>query len=116
MSLPQIFVLSLVEIVGDYGLKQYANDNGISYLVMGATAYIGVVSMLIVSLQGSTLLMVNSAWDAMSTLLESAFAFFILGERLDNYYQYMGIFFIIVGVYLLKIPLTKSHPFYIPKS
>lgn len=116
MSLSQITILSLIEIIGDYSLKEYANDKGLSYLAIGSTAYIGVVAMLIVSLQGSTILMVNSAWDAISTLLESLFAFFILGERFENYLQYFGVFFIIIGLYLLKIPTSKSHPFHIPKS
>jgi multidrug transporter EmrE-like cation transporter len=115
MSLPQIIGLSLVEIVGDYGLKQYANDKGIGFLGLGVVGYIGVVYALVMSLQGSTLLLVNSAWDGISTLLESTFAFVILGERFDNYLQYVGILLIAVGLLLLKIPLKKSNPFHIPR-
>jgi multidrug transporter EmrE-like cation transporter len=65
-------------------------------------------------LQGSTLLIVNNAWDGISTILGSMFAFFILGERFDNYLQYVGIGFIIIGLFLLRIPLRKKHPFRIP--
>jgi multidrug transporter EmrE-like cation transporter len=115
MSLPQIIGLSLVEIIGDYGLKEYANDKGLQFLGLGAAGYIGVLYLLVVSLQGSTILMVNNAWDGISTILGSLFAFFILGERFDNYLQYMGIVFIIVGLFLLKIPREKKHPFHIPK-
>ena len=114
MSLLQIIGLSLVEIVGDYGLKQYANDKGIGFLGVGVAGYIGVVWALIMSLQGSTLLLVNSAWDGISTILESSFAFFILGERFENYLQYLGVLLIIFGLFLLKIPLQKTHPFHIP--
>ena len=116
MSLSQIFSLSIVEIIGDSSLKQYANDQGIMYLGIGVIGYIGVVIMLIMSLQGSTLLLVNNAWDGTSSLLSSIYAYFILGERFDNYLQYFGICFIIIGLYLLKIPLSKTHPFHIPKS
>jgi len=116
MSLSQIFALSVVEIIGDSSLKQYANDKGILYLGIGVLGYIGVIIMLIVSLQGSTLLMVNNGWDGISSLLESMYAYFILGERFDNYLQYFGVVFIITGLYLLKIPLSKTHPFHIPKS
>ena len=63
MSLLQIGLLSLIEIVGDFGLKQYANHGGIFSLMTGIIGYIGVVCMLIVSLQGSTILIVNGAWD-----------------------------------------------------
>jgi len=116
MSLLQVLGLSIIEIIGDAALKQYANDQGIIFLGLGIVGYIGIVVMLIISLQGSTLLMVNNAWDGTSSLLESLYAYIILGERFDNYLQYCGAFFIIIGLYLLKIPLSKSHPFHIPKS
>lgn len=116
MSLPQILAISLTEIIGDTSLKQYANDQGIMYLGIGIIGYIGVVIFLIISLQDSSLLMVNNAWDGTSSLLGSLFAYFILGERFDNYLQYLGVFSILLGLYLLKIPLAKNHPFHIPKK
>ena len=116
MSLPQILMLSLTEIIGDTALKEYANDKGIHYLGLGLVSYIGVVILLIISLQDSTILMVNNAWDGTSSLIESVFAYVVLGERFDNYLQYLGIGSIILGLYLLKIPLSKSHPFHIPKK
>jgi len=116
MSLPQIITLSLTEIIGDTALKQYANDKGVQYLGLGIISYIGVVIALIISLQDSTILMVNNAWDGTSSLIESIFAYVVLGERFDNYFQYLGIGCIIIGLYLLKIPISKSHPFHIPKK
>ena len=115
MSLPQILALSLTEIVGDTALKKFANNEGGYYLSIGVLGYIGVIILLIINLQGSTLLMVNNAWDGTNALLSSIFAYFVLGERFDNYLQYLGVVLIIFGVYLLKIPLQKSHSFYIPK-
>lgn len=117
MSVPQIFALSLVEIVGDFSLKQYANNNGgIHMLGIGLLGYVGVVIGLIISLQDSSVLMVNGAWDGMSALIESLAAILILGERFDNYLQYMGLGCIALGLYLLKIPWKKNHAFYIPKN
>ena len=116
MSLLQILALSFTEIIGDVALKQYANDNGILYLGIGIIGYIGVVILLIISLQDSSVLLVNNAWDGTSSIIESLFAYFILGERFDNYLQYFGVFSIIIGLYLLKIPLSKTHPFHIPKK
>ena len=72
--------------------------------------------MLIISLQDSTVLMVNAAWDGTSALIGSVFAFIFLGERLDNYMQYVGILFIVSGLYLLKIPWKKQHAFHIPPN
>lgn len=116
MSVPQILGLSIVEILGDVALKEYANNKGEMYLGVGILGYIGVIIMLIINLQGSTILLVNNAWDGTSSLIESIYAYAILGERFDNYLQYFGIFSIIFGLYLLKIPISKSHPFHIPKS
>jgi multidrug transporter EmrE-like cation transporter len=75
---------------------------------IGIGGYIGVVYLLIISLQGSTVLMVNGAWDGISTLIESISAYIFLGERFHSYLQYIGLLFIIIGVYLLKIPRIKS--------
>lgn len=116
MSLPQILALSLTEIVGDVALKEYANDKGLGYLSIGVAGYIGVVILLIINLQGSSILLVNNAWDGTSSLIESLYAYFILGERFENYLQYFGVILIISGLYLLKIPLSKKHPFHIPKE
>jgi multidrug transporter EmrE-like cation transporter len=116
MSVNQILSLSAVEIIGDFGLKSYANDGGILSLGVGVAGYVAVVIMLVVSLQGSTVLLVNNAWDGTSSLMESIAAYVFLGERFDNYLQYFGIVFISMGLYMLKIPTTKSHPFHIPKN
>ena len=48
MSVPQLFALTCVEIVGDFGLKEYANNGGITSLVTGILGYVGVVIMLII--------------------------------------------------------------------
>ena len=114
MSIPQILGLSIIEIVGDVALKEYANNKGFAYLGVGIAGYIGVVIMLIISLQDSTILLVNNAWDGTSSVIESIYAYVVLGERFENLYQYFGIIFIILGLYLLKIPLSKKHPFHIP--
>lgn len=111
MSLSRIFGLTLVEIIGDTGAKHFANQGGLFNLGIGVAGYIGIFMMLVYSLQGSTLLVVNNAWDGLSSLFESLFAFFVLGERLQHTYQYLGIVFIIGGVWLLKIPLFNKNEF-----
>ena len=114
MSLAQITGLSLIEIVGDYGVKQFANFGGIKNLGIGIAGYIGVFIMLIVSLQGSQLMMVNVAWDGINGLLNSLFSFFVLGERFDHWSQYFGIILIIVGIFILKVPISKESSFIWP--
>ena len=115
MSMPQIFTLSLVEIVGDFALKRFANEGGLANLTVGIIGYIGVIVLLIISLQGSTVLLVNNAWDGMSALMESFAAYFILGERLKHNSQYVGIILIMLGVYLLNVPWIKDKYFTTPQ-
>ena len=115
MSVPLLIALSCVEIIGDFGLKSFANDKGLSYLGVGIAGYIGVISLLTYSLQGSSILLVNNGWDAISTIIESLAAFIFLGERFEHNIQYVGVLMIILGIYFLKIPTKKNKPFHMPK-
>jgi len=115
MSFQEIITLSLVEIVGDFALKEFANNGGLLPFVIGISGYIGVVYCLIVSLQGSSILLVNGAWDGISAIIESIAAYIFLGERFHSHIQYIGLFLIIIGVYLLKIPRNKKFPYHFPK-
>ena len=114
MSLQQILGITFMEIVGDFSLKEYSNNGGTIHLVTGILGYIGVVILLIVALQNSTVLFVNVAWDGISALIESTFAFIFLGERFENALQYIGGAFIMSGLFMLKIPWSRSHIFHIP--
>ena len=105
MSLLKIGALSLIELVGDYGAKQFANFGGLTNLGIGIFGYIGVFILLVLNLKGSTLLMVNNAWDGINTIFVTLFGYFILGERFKSSSQYLGILLIIAGIFLLKIPL-----------
>jgi len=107
MSLPQIVALSAVEVIGDVGFKEYANKGGIVNLAQGIIGYIGVMVLLVINLQGSTLLLVNGAWDGISCLIESIYVYLFLGERFDDFSQYIGLVFIVIGISLLKIPMSK---------
>ena len=114
MSLPQIIALSVTEIIGDFGYKWFAEKGGVIPFAIGTVGYIGVVTMLIIALQGSTILMVNGAWDGISGLLESSAAYLFLGERFHHPLQYFGLLMIATGLYFLKIPLNKKHEFVMP--
>jgi len=111
MSYATIIPLSIIEIIGDFALERYAKQGGLFPLSIGIGGYIGVVYLLIKALKGSSILLVNGGWDGISTLIESIAAYVILGERFHNYIQYVGLGFIIIGLYLLKIPKTTKLPF-----
>jgi multidrug transporter EmrE-like cation transporter len=114
MSYVDIGALCLAEIVGDFGLKEFANNGGTNSFATGIIGYVGVIWFLIKSLQGSTVLLVNSAWDGLSALIESAAAFFILGERFADPMQYVGLLLIILGLFFLKLPVVNERKFVLP--
>jgi len=114
MSIQELIILSVVEIIGDFSYKQFANHGGIMPFLSGSLSYIGLVYMLIVSLQNSTVLMVNAGWDGVSGIIESICAYIFLGERFTYVSQYFGIVMIMIGLYLLKIPTNKKSRFVFP--
>jgi len=105
MGLYTIGLLSISEIFGDFALKKFANDGGMKHLVYGILGYVGVIYFFIMSLKGSSVLMVNAAWDGISALIESVAAFVVLGERFSDPNQYIGLGLIVCGLFFLKIPL-----------
>ena len=102
MSLLRVGILSVLEVFGDFMLKQYSTFGTFSSLGLGILGYVGVVVSLIWSFHTGNVLVINGLWDGMSAIVESLAAYIILGDRLDNVYQYTGILFIVIGVFMLK--------------
>jgi multidrug transporter EmrE-like cation transporter len=105
MSLQYIGFLSIFEIFGDFALKMYADNGGLSNLGYGIIGYIGVVFFLIQSLRGNSIIVVKASWDGISALIEYIAAYLILGERFTDTNQYIGIVLIVCGLFFLKIPV-----------
>lgn len=115
MSYADLTSLILIEIVGDFGYKKFADEGGIKNFMVGTTGYIGVIYFLIRSLQGTQVLLINAAWDGLSALLESIAAMVFLGERFEDPMKYVGIVLIVIGLFFLKIPIASQHKFKFPK-
>jgi hypothetical protein len=97
-----LVALSLTEILGDFQLKLFARGHKMSNLFGGLTGYAGVIFFLIRSLTQGNVMFVNAMWDGMSGVIESIAAYVILGERMDKWYQYLGIMMVAAGLMLLK--------------
>ena len=93
--------MSLAEIFGDFKYKAFARSGGAGNFAAGSAGYIAIVYFLIKSLKQGNILYVNGMWDGVSALLESVAAYLILGERLNTPSQYLGLGFIIVGLFIL---------------
>ena len=96
-----IVYLSFIEIFGDFQLKDYARNGLMSSLYKGLIGYVGIIYFLIKSLRGANVMYVNGMWDGISGLIETIAAYLILGERLNYWYQYLGIILICLGIVLL---------------
>ena len=103
MSFVDVSLMSAAEIIGDFGFKGVARVGDVQSWLTGLGGYIGVIYFLIKSLRVGNVLYVNASWDGISAVLESLAAFFIMGERLTNKWQYLGIAFIIIGLFSLKM-------------
>jgi multidrug transporter EmrE-like cation transporter len=97
-----IIILSLVEFIGDSNFKLYARKNRIINLIIGIISYIIVIKVLIESLKQRNLILTNAMWDAISTLIGTLLAIFVLHETLNNWQQWVGISIIIIGIAFLN--------------
>ena len=114
MSYEDLLPLTFASMVGDTGFKYFANQGGYSNFLIGLSGYASVVYFLIRSLQGSSILIVNSAWNGLTEIIENLYAYFILGERLEATIQYVGVFLIAIGIFCLKIPWKRTKTFVFP--
>jgi multidrug transporter EmrE-like cation transporter len=101
--LVNVSLASAIEIFADFQLRWYATTNGLSHLWQGIAGYGGVIFFLIRALRSENVLYVNALWDGMSGLIESIAAFVILGDRLSSGQEYVGVLFIIAGVFLMHM-------------
>jgi multidrug transporter EmrE-like cation transporter len=102
MSTLNIILLSLSEIIGDFGFKNFARTSDKNAFIQGSLGYIGIVYFLIKCLQQGNILWVNALWDGSSAILESILAYILLGERFNHWTQYIGLGFIVGGIFLIK--------------
>lgn len=107
MSLYDLTALSVAEIVGDFGFKNFARTGALKGFGQGLLGYVGIIYFLIRSLKSGNVLYVNGMWDGLSAILESVAAYFLLGERLKRPVEYIGLGLIILGVFLLHAPDGK---------
>jgi multidrug transporter EmrE-like cation transporter len=101
MSASNLILMSIAEIFGDFKYKAFARTGGAVNLAAGSAGYIAVIYFLVKSLKQGNILYVNGMWDGMSALLESVAAYLILGEKLNTPRQYIGLGFIIFGIFIL---------------
>lgn len=102
MSMLNVLLLSLTEIVGDFGYERFADTGSKVGFAQGTVGYVGVIYFLIRTLKGSNIMWANGMWDGVSGLIETLAAYFILGERLESWVQYLGIVLIAGGLIFLK--------------
>lgn len=98
-----IIVASLFEYIGDSNLKFYSRKLTLNHLFYGIFGYVLVILTIIYILRYSNVMYMNMYWDATSIILETFLAYVLLGETLDNKYQYFGFVLIIVGILLLNV-------------
>lgn len=97
-----IIIISIIEFFGDSNFKHYARTNQLFYLFLGLLFYTAMIYFLVLALKKANVAYVNSSWDAVSALVETGLAILILHETLSNRIQYIGVVFIIIGIFALN--------------
>lgn len=101
-----LLLLCLVEVYGDFKFKAYArstNDaDGVPLFIQGCAGYAGVIYFLIRMLRLKDVIWVNAMWDGGSALIETLFAYFMYGERLNRPVNYAGLALIVLGLFMLR--------------
>jgi multidrug transporter EmrE-like cation transporter len=99
-----LFLLCLVEVYGDFKFKAYvrSSDDGLSSFIQGCAGYAGVIYFLIRMLRIKDVIWVNAMWDGSSALIETLFAYFMYGERLNRPVNYAGLALIVLGLFMLR--------------
>lgn len=101
-----IFTVSLLEYVGDSSFKLYGKDKHKPYLYLGLFSYGVVIYMLIHILEYSNVIQMNIYWDAVSAILETILAYYLLKESLTGVTQYVGFILIILGLFFMSLGKT----------
>ena len=91
--------LTLVELLGDTSLKQYATNGNPMLLGVGCASYIGLVYILQDALKTESLAITNGYWDGLSNVLTTG-AGIAMGEQISST-QLAGLLLISAGLFML---------------
>jgi multidrug transporter EmrE-like cation transporter len=97
-----VTAMVFIEIFADFQLRFYATTEKLIHLLAGILGYTGVLYYFIQALRLDTVLYVNALWDGISHISESMFAYFVMGERLRNTPQYIGLVMVVVGTFIMR--------------
>ena len=101
-----LLLVCLVEVYGDFKFKAYARSTndaiGVPLFIQGCAGYAGVIYFLIRMLRLKDVIWVNAMWDGSSALIETLFAYFMYGERLNRPVNYAGLALIVLGLFMLR--------------
>jgi multidrug transporter EmrE-like cation transporter len=102
MTLLNVLAMSLAEIFGNANFKNFVGSDGHhGHLVGGFVGYLGVMYFLIQSFASTSMLVTTFMWEGMITVLGSAYAFIVLGERFTSWIQYVGVVLAILSVWMV---------------
>lgn len=92
MSFMYVVAMTGAELLGNAHLKLYADSGKSHHLGIGAVAWLAVLLLLIqIFLKGKSMIWTCIMWEAMVVIGGALTAYFIFGEKLTNWVQWLGI-------------------------
>ncbi len=94
-------MLTCVEAVGDFSLKQSVVSDSQGWRAFGHLSYLGLSQVLYSLLQSSKLSILNAYWDATSNVVTYAIGWLWFGESITAA-QHLGFALTLAGAWLLR--------------
>lgn len=98
-----ILLANIFEFSSDASFKIFSRTGKQFFLFSGVVSNIFIMYLLYAILKISNLIYMNALWEGFGLIFESILAILLLGEKLNNIYQYYGLFFTILGMTLMNI-------------
>lgn len=91
MTFINVLAMTTFELLGNAHLKWFAENDKQHHLGLGIVAWMIVLLFLIESLRKKSMIWTCIMWEAAIVVGGALVAFFIFGEKLKNWVQWLGI-------------------------
>lgn len=107
MSIFYVLGMTAAELFGNAHLKWYAQDKRHHNLLLGILAWLLCLALLIKTLESQSLMWTCIMWEAAIVLGGAVTAYYIFGEKLDHWIQWLGIAFAIGAAICINYQCDK---------
>ena len=102
MTILNVLMMTLSELVGNTHLKWFADNGRHGHLAMGMLAYIGVIFFLVRSFGSQSMMWTCIMWEAMIVIGGALTAYVVFGEKFNHWIQWVGILLALAAAFCVN--------------